>query len=314
MGETYQDMLWRGFPKTLIEFDERFCDEQACRDYLAQCRWNGRPVCGRCNGTQLWRIHHSRHFECADCSHQTSLTSGTLFHRTRKPLKLWFRAIWEVCVHKHGISAADLQRILGFGSYETAWVWLHKIRRATVRENREKLEGCAQTDETFVGGKGAEKACVVIAGEEHGRVRLTHAPGNHTECILAIATSEIGHETSIKTDGHAGYNKKSLGNRAHCAKVQTKTERQKSDHLQLCHWTAANLKRWLLGTHHGAVRSKHLQAYLDEYTFRYNRRKTKGVGRLVARCVENMIMQPPMTMRQLIDDTYECRNFEGASY
>ena len=314
MSEPHQYALWRGFPKTLIEFDERFLSEEACRDYLAQCRWNGRPVCGRCNGTRLWRIHEGRHFECAKCGHQTSLTSGTLFHRTRKPLKLWFRAIWEVCVHKHGISAADLQRILGFGSYETAWAWLHKIRRATVRENREKLEGCAQMDETFVGGKGAEKECVVIAGEEHGRVRLTHAPGNHTECLEHVASSEIGSETSVKTDGHAGYNKKSLGDREHSAKVQTKTERQESDHLQLCHWIAANLKRWLLGTHHGAVSAKHLQAYLDEYAFRYNRRKTKGVGRLVARCLENMIMQAPMTMRQLIDETYECRNFEGASY
>jgi hypothetical protein len=91
--------------------------------------------------------------ECAGCGHQTSLTSGTLFHGTRKPLRLWFRAIWEICVHHHGISAADLQRILGLGSYETAWAWAHRIRRAMVRENREGLQGCVQVDEVHVGGK-----------------------------------------------------------------------------------------------------------------------------------------------------------------
>lgn len=314
MSESHREALWRGFPKTLTEFEERFASEEACRKYLAECRWNGQPVCNRCTGARLWRTRDGALYECADCGHQTSLTSGTLFHGTRKPLKIWFRAIWEVCVHKHGISAADLQRILGLGSYETAWAWLHKIRRATVRENREKLDGCTQADETFVGGKGAEKEIVVIAAQEHGRVRLIHAPGNHGECIKHVVDGEIGQQTAVKTDGHGGYNQKTLGERAHSAKVQTKKERQENDHLQLCHWTAANLKRWLLGTHHGAVRAKHLQSYLDEYSFRYNRRKTKGVGRLVARCIENMLAQPPVTMRQLIDDTYECRYFETASY
>lgn len=314
MSKNHTDALWRGFPKTLSAFEERFATEEACREYLAQCRWNGEFFCDRCGGDRLWPVHSGVHFECADCTHQMSLTSGTLFHRTRKPLKLWFRAIWEICVHKHGISAADLQRILGFGSYETAWAWLHKIRRAMVRQNREKLNGCAQTDETFVGGKGAVKELVVIAAEEFGRVRLVHAPGNHTECLEHIASREIGTATTVKTDGHAGYSEKSLGGRTHCAKVQTKAQRKAGDHLQLCHWTAANLKRWLLGTHHGAVSAKHLQAYLDEYSFRYNRRKTKGVGRLVARCLENMIVQPPLTMRQLIDDTYECWSFEGVAY
>ena len=314
MSKSHTDSLWRDFPKTLSEFEERFATEESCRNYLAQCRWNGHLFCDRCGGDRLWPVHEGMHFECAGCAHQMSLTSGTLFHRTRKPLKLWFRAIWEICVHKHGISAADLQRILGFGSYETAWAWLHKIRRAMVRENRDKLNGCAQTDETFVGGKGASKEIVVIAAEEFGRVRLMHAPGNHTECLEHLASNEIDSETTVKTDGHAGYNEKSLGERDHCAQVQTKAERKKNDHLQLCHWTAANLKRWLLGTHHGAVSAKHLQSYLDEYSFRYNRRKTKGVGRLVARSLENMLTQPPLTMRQLIDDTYECRNFEGVSY
>ena len=139
MAETHTEALWRGFPKTLLEFEERFASEEACRGYLAACRWNGRPRCHRCDSDHVWSERGGRLYECATCGHQTSLTSGTLFHGTRKPLRLWFRAIWEICVHRHGISAADLQRVLGLGSYETAWAWAHRIRRAMVRENREGL-------------------------------------------------------------------------------------------------------------------------------------------------------------------------------
>jgi transposase-like protein len=252
--------------------------------------------------------------ECSDCGHQTSVTSGTLFHGTRKPLTMWFRAIFEICVHRHGISAADLQRILGLGSYGTAWHWAHKIRRAMVRENRDKLDGCAQVDETLVGGKGATKEIVVAAVEEKGRVRMTHAPGNHKEALKVVADREIGEQTTVKTDGHAGYDEASLGKRPHEPKVQTKAELKENDHLQLLHWWASLLKRWLLGTHHGAVRAKHLQAYLDEFCFRQNRRRTKGPARLVARCLEGMLASGPLTKRQLIDETCECRLFQGASY
>jgi len=314
MTHDHHDVLWRAFPKTLPEFEARFDTETACQDYLAACRWDGAPQCKRCGNENVWLARHRLTYECAGCGHQTSLTSGTLFHGTRKPLKLWFRAIWEVCVHRHGISAADLQRILGLGSYETAWTWLHRIRRAMVRKNRDQLKGCAQVDETFVGGARSEKAIVMVAAEEGGRVRLIHAPGTHEPCIKHVVNADIAAEATIKTDGHAAYNERSIGARRHDAKVQSREEKQEGDHVQLCHWAALGLKRWLLGTHHGAVREKHLQSYLDEHAFRYNRRKTAGVGRLVARCLENMIAQPPMTMRKLIRDTHECRAFEGVTY
>lgn len=314
MTHDHHDALWREFPKTQEQFDNRFATEEACRAYLALCRWNGQPVCDKCGHDTVWPIKGRATYECAKCGHQTSLTSGTLFHGTRKPLKVWFRAIFEVCVRRNGISSADLQRILGFGSYETAWTWTHKIRRAMVRKNRDKLEGCAQADETLVGGKGADKEIVVVAAEEKGRVRLTHAPGNHDDALKVVADAEIGEKTDVKTDGNPAYNNKSLGDRTHIRQVQTKAERQENDHLQLMHWTASNLKRWLLGTHHGGVRPKHLQSYLDEFAFRHNRRQTNGVVRIVARCLENMVMKTPLTMRQLIDNTHECRNFQGASY
>ena len=316
MTQDYQDGLWRDFPKTWDEFEERFPNEAACREYLLQCRWNGEPACNKCGGTKLWSLRDGKVFECANksCRHQTSIPSGTLFHGTRKPLRTWFRVIFELCVRRSGVSSADIQRIFGFGSYRTAWHWTHKIRRAMVRENRDKLTGCAQVDETEIGGKGSEKELVVVAAEENGRVRMVHAPGNHAEALKVVADNEIGEKAKVKTDGHKGYNKKSLGGREHQPQVQTKAEKKAGDHLQLMHWAASNVKKWLLGTHHGAVAPKHLQSYLDEYTFRYNRRNTKGVVRIAARCLENIVTHPPLTKRQLIDDTYECRSFERASY
>jgi len=314
MTEAHAEALWRGFPRTLLEFEERFGTEEACREYLIQCRWNGRPRCQRCDSDHVWSERGGTLYECAQCAHQTSLTSGTLFHGTRKSLRLWFRAIWEICVHRHGISAADLQRVLGLGSYETAWAWAHRIRRAMVRENREGLQGSVQVDEAQVGGKNSDKATVLVAAEEGGRVRLVHVPGNHEDCIKHAVDEQIGTNAAIKTDGHAAYNARTLATRPHDAKVQSAAEKKSNDHVQLCHWTASALKRWLLGTHQGAVSDKHLQSYLDEHAFRHNRRKTKGIGRLVARCLENMLTRQPLTMHQLIHDTHECRAFEGLAY
>lgn len=311
---SHHDALWRAFPKTRGEFEERFATEQACREYLVQCRWNGEPACKRCGCKKVWPERDGTLFECSDCGHQTSLTAGTLFHGTRKRLKDWYRAIFEVCVHRNGISSADLQRILGFGSYGTAWHWTHKIRRAMVRKSRNKLDGCAQVDETLVGGKGAVKEIVVVAAEENGRVRMTHAPGNHAEALKVVAEREIADKAAVKTDGNPAYGETSLGKREHDPKVQTKEERRQADHLQLLHWMASNLKRWLLGTHHGGVRPKHLQSYLDEFCFRQNRRRTRGPARLIARCLEGLLNSPPLTKRQLIDETYECRLFQHASY
>ncbi len=314
MTENHTEALWRDFPGTLSEFEVRFATEEACRDYLAACRWNGKPHCARCDSNRVWPERSGTLYECAECGHQTSLTSGTLFHGTRKPLRLWFRAIWEICVHRNGIPAADLQRILGLGSYRTAWSWAHRIRRATVREERDGLQGTVQIDETYVGGRGADKSLVVAMAEEGGRVRLVHVPGNHEACIRPVIEGEADTEAAVKTDGHAVYNENTLGERGHDAKVQTAEEKKSGDHVQLCHWAASWLKRWLLGTHHGAVSEKHLQSCLDEHAFRHNRRRTTGVGRLVARCLEGMIARPSLTMKQLIHDTHPCRAFDCVNY
>lgn len=309
---SHHDVLWRNFPKTAIEFETRFPNEEACRHYFAELRWNGSPACAKCDSERVWCLNGRACFECADCGHQTSLTSGTLLHGTRKPLRMWFRAILEMTIRKNGISAKDLQRIMGFGSYETAWVWLHKLRRGLVRENREPMGDVVQLDETLIGGEGGEKALVFVAAEVGGRVRLAHTPNNDEDCIKMFADSEIAGDAGVATDGLPSYNERSLENRPHEMTVQSNDERAQKDALQFCHWAALLAKRWLLGTHHGAVRPKHLQSYLDEYSFRHNRRETKGPARLAARVLEGLVVAPPMTMRQLVDDTLECRLFVQA--
>lgn len=229
--------------------------------------------------------------------------------KTRKPLKVWFRAIWEVCVHRPGISAKDLQRILGFGSYETAWTWLHKIRTLTVRPKREPLDGMVQLDESFVrGGRKKEaaiqrrgKSIVLVGAELGGRIRLLQSRNNDEPEIQSFANHNLTGHSDVTTDGLASYNSSTLGSRTHQRVVQTPAERAQTDALQCCHWAASQLKRWLLGTHHGATSTKHLQSYLDEFSFRYNRRKTKGVGRLTARLLENIGHYGPRPMKHIVN-------------
>jgi transposase-like protein len=310
MTKRTQDDLWRDFPKTATEFEKRFATEADCRAYWIEARWGGKPACARCGSTYVWPIRNGTTFECRECDHQTSLTSGTVLEKTRKPLKMWFRAVFEISTRRTGISAMDLMRIMGFGSYKTAWTWLHKLRAALVRPEREPLGPFVQMDEALVGGKGGpHKELVLVAAEADGRVRLAHAETNDKVTLKRFADGQVAVDARVTTDGLASYDGDSLGDRPYERIVQSKAERRESDALQICHWTISLLKRWLLGTHAGAVAPKHLQAYLDEFAFRHNRRKTKGVGRIAARVIERLVARGPLTMRSLIDDTRRCRWF-----
>lgn len=312
MTDTMPDDLWREFPRTATEFDERFATEADCRAYWIKARWGDRPACARCASTRVWTIRKGTTFECAECGHQTSLTSGTVLEKTRKPLKMWFRAIFEISVRRTGISGKDFQRIMGFGSYETAWTWLHKLRSAMVRSKSEPLGPFVEMDEALVGGKGGpHKQLVLVAAERCGRVRLAHAGNNDAETCKRFADGEVAAQAQVVTDGHAGYSERSLGAREHEAIVQTKAERRENDAVQTCHWTVSLLKRWIIGTHAGAVKPKHLQAYLDEFVFRHNRRNTKGVARIAARVIESVVVRPPLTMRRLVDQTLPHRRFNS---
>ena len=295
-----KDDLWRDFPRTALEFDERFATEDDCIAYWVEARWGGTPACARCKSTRVWTERDGKRFECAACGHQTSLTSGTLLAGTKSPFKMWFRAVFEVSSRRNGISAKDLQRIMGFGSYETAWTWLHKIRAALVRPGRDALRDDVEMDEGFVGGKSLGKSMVLVATETDGRVRLAHALTNDEETIKPFADANVSPDATVTSDGHAAYNAASLSAREHTPRVQTKAERQENDSLQTIHWVMSQLKRWLFGTHGDAVKPKHLQADLDEFAFRWNRRKTKGVARVAARTIETLVSHAPLTMRAIV--------------
>ena len=179
-----------------------------------------------------------------------------------------------------------------------------------VRSDSEPLGPFAEMDEALVGGRGGpHKQLVLAAAEKGGRVRFAHAENNDTATCKRFADGEVSTNAAVTTDGHAGYNAASLGEREHAAHVQTKAEKRAADCVQSCHWSISLLKRWLIGTHALGMKPKHLQAYLDEFTFRYNRRKTDGVGRIAARVIESAVMKPPLTMRDLVDTMRPYRQF-----
>jgi len=232
------------------------------------------------------------------------VTSGTIFHRTRKPLSLWFRAMWHITGQKYGANALGIQRVLNLGSYHTAWQWLHKLRHAMVRPGRDRLSGVVEVDETYVGGKkpgkrgrGAEgKALVGIAiedkGEEGiGRIRLWHLEDASTASLSPFVQGIAKPGSTIRTDDWLGYN--------FLSKTGFQHDVISSNDLKLVHLVAALLKRWLLGTYQGAVRPSHLRYYLDEYTFRFNRRTSASRGKLFYRLVQQALMVDPAPVNSL---------------
>lgn len=298
------DELWADFPKTLAEFDERFPDEAACRAHLIELRWSGRVRCAHCQCDETWELANGR-FECKECGHQTSVTAGTLFHRTHKPLRLWFRAMWEMAARKGGINACELQRIMGFGSYGTAWNWLHKLRRAMASRSAEPLTGAVVVDEGYLGGKGqvrgrgTTKELILVAAEDGGgRIRLERADDASAESIRPFLNRCVGVNANVTTDGWLGYTRDAVDGRSHA--VESKAQCSVADPFHMCHLAMALLKRWWLGTYHGSIGSRHMQVYLEEFQFRFNRRKTRGVGRLASRLLHLAITSAPISEAQLL--------------
>jgi transposase-like protein len=300
------------YPRTILELEQRFSTDEACRDYLLSLRWPDGFICPRCQGKEAWRASRGR-FVCRACRHQTSVTAGTIFQDTRKPLTLWFRAIWLITSQKNGASAASVQQILGLQSYQTAWTWLHKLRRAMVRPNREKLKGIVETDETFVGGEdpkgGAwidQKALVVIAAEEDGtgigRIRIATIPTATRAHLHGFVKQTIEVGSVIHTDGRSAYEGiDSLGyTHRRTVLLGHQDKNAASKLLPRVHRVASLLKRWLLGTHQGAVSAEHLDYYLDEFTFRFNRRTSRSRGKLFFRLLQQAVQVEPATYRSMI--------------
>ena len=300
------------YPQTLQEFDAWFSTEEGCARYLQRLRWPKGFVCPSCGATKAWGT--GRHLlRCAECQRQTSLTAGTIFDGTRKPLRTWFQAMWYITNQKLGVSALGLRRVLGLASYQTAWTWLHKLRRAMVRPGRERLRGVVEVDETYVGAaeagtKGREahtRAIVVIAVEMHqpkgfGRVRLRHVHGVSTASLTQFVCDAVEPGATVHTDGWRGYN--ALSKHGYDREVTVLSASDDPAHVLMpgVHRIASLLKRWLLGTHQGAVSNQHLDYYLDEYTFRFNRRTSRARGLLFHRLMEQAVETAPVAYAEIV--------------
>jgi transposase-like protein len=305
------------YPRTVAEFEARFATEGACRIYLSRLRWPDGFRC-RCGEAKAWWTARGL-WQCAACGTQTSVTAGTVFQDTRKPLRLWFHAMWWVTGQKTGASALGLQRLLGLGSYETAWTWLHKLRRAMVRPGRDRLSGRVEVDESFVGGVGgargrstATKALIVIAAEEvgHGvgRIRLRRIPDGSADSLNTFVHEAIEPGSLVHTDGWHGYDGLKAAGYGHRVTKLRGRHDLASTCLPRVHRVVSLLKRWLLGTHQGAVSAAHLDYYLDEFTFRFNRRTSRHRGHLFFRLAQQAVAVEPAPYRRLVQHVHRHRN------
>jgi len=300
-------------PATIVELMERFPDEAACVEFLRKLRWPNGFVCPRCGARESVTIRTRRLEQCRACRHQASLTAGTLLHRTRKPLRLWFVAIFFLGRHKTGISALQLQKDLGLGSYKTAWSWLHKLRSALRERPEFRLTGLVEADETYVGarnergvrgrrlaGKSLVAALVENRGERAGSLRMQVLPAASQAELGPFVRGAIDQaRATVKTDGWSGYRGLEAEGYAHQPIPLARSWGDAALRLPAIHLVFGLAKRWLLGTHHGAVSAKHLQTYLDEYVFRFNRRTAKSIAHRFARLIEQAVLTQPTTYRAI---------------
>jgi transposase-like protein len=297
------------YPATVVEFRDWFATEQDCRDYLVRLRWPQGVRCPECASARVW-LMQSPFYRCGQCGYDFTVTAGTLFADTHKPLRLWFEAIWHVTSQKQGASALGVQRVLGLGSYRTAWSWLHKLRRAMVRPGRDRLSGVVEVDETLIGGpqsgrRGRSytgKSLVFIAaqadGSRIGRIRLARIADASAASLNTAVQAAIEPGARVQTDGWRGYNE--LGKVGYHREIIGPMTDQEQNPLPRVNRIAALLKRWLLGTHQGAVRPEHLDYYLDEFTFRFNRRTSQSRGLLFYRLMKQAVDLAPIKAKDLV--------------
>lgn len=299
------------YPATLLEFEARFTTEASCRDYLFQLRWPDGFQCPRCGHPKAWPIGGVL-FQCAECAYKTSVTAGTIFQDTHQPLTLWFRAMWWVTSQKNGASALGLQRVLGLGSYKTAWSWLHKLRRAMVRPGRDRLLGRVEVDETYLGGpeegmtgrRTENKALIVVAAQEDGkgigRIRMRRVPDASAGSLLPFVEASVEPGSVVHTDGWKAYQGLKEKGYTHEVTILRRHKESACDLLPRVHRVVSLLKRWLLGTHQGAVGHDYLDYYLDEFTFRFNRRTSRHRGKLFFRLVQQAVQTEPVPYDRLV--------------
>src|SRR6202167_5574745 len=304
------------YPRSVGEFQAWFRTDADCLDYLDWVRWPGGFTCPSCGHAGGWRLGDGR-YECAGCHGRTSVTAGTIFDRTRTPLTVWFTACWLFATQKDGISAQSLQRSLEIGSYPTAWAMLHRLRSVLVRPGRDRLAGIVEVDETYIGGgepglrrgrgQGKEGLTRIAGGGRApkgiGRCRMAVLADGSAQSLNPFVTGAVEPGSTVITDAWQGYSGlESLGYTRERRSQRAARARGEDpgELLPAVHRVASLAKRWLLGTHQGSVDPAHLASYLDEFVFRFNRRRSASRGLLFYRLLELAAAHDPVRYRDLV--------------
>ena len=318
------------YPRNWNEFFDWFATEQACLAYLERLRWPQGFVCSSCgSANQPYRSSRAR-LMCQECGHQSTVCAGTIFDKTRTPLRVWLSAAWYLTNQKQGVSALGLQRVLGLGSYQTAWTMLHRFRRAMVRQGRQRLKGQVEVDETYlaltdreepisrVGRKNSTtKVLIIIAVERlqpkgFGRLRLRSIPKDSAAYVIPFVQAAIEPHSQVRTDGSAAYRSLSDLGYEHQRTVMLGSDLPAHVSMAGVHRVASLVKRWILGTHHGSVQPEHLDTYLEEFAFRFNRRTSGSRGMLFYRLLQQAVITPPVVPR--LGFSWERGRFSGALF
>ncbi len=311
--ERARPVAGRDYPGNFGEFVEWFQSEEDCRRYLIHLRWPDGFRCPACGHDEHW-VSRRGVFICAARRAQTSAVKGTLFERSQLPLLTWFRAVWLVTSQKRGVSAATIQSELGIGSYKSAWVMHHNLRRAMLRHRHAKLSGRIEVDETYLGGpepgkrgRGAAGKIIVAIAVEHpadrdalGRVRMRVIPNLERPTLERFVRRTCTPGSLIVTDGFTSY--------SHLSEIGYEHERfsphAEGDptHIYMpgVHRIASMLKRWILGTHQGGIAVAYAYTYLEEFTFRFNRRYSRSRGLLFYRLMQLAIRTKPLSYDRLV--------------
>jgi transposase-like protein len=284
-----------------------FGTEEGCARYLRALRWPRGFVCPACEAVAHPYEQSRGRLVCAKCRHQTTVTSGTILDKTRTELMIWFEAAWHVTTAKNGVSAKTLERTLGT-SYRVAWAMLQRFRVAMVRSERLPLGGKVEVDECLVGGidrggkpgRGSGKNVVLVAVELRdprgfGRIRLRRARDASKLSVLPFICDVVARGSEVVTDGWVSYGDLSKQGFVHTKHNQSSSSAPPHVAMPGVHRVASLLKRWLLGTHQGSFSSEHLQSYLEEFTFRFNRRTSRSRGLVFRRLLEQAVVTPPVT-------------------
>ncbi len=295
------------YPNSYREFIQLFPDNAACEAFLFKLRWPEEFICRSCKKASTPWIQSRGRLVCPICRFQTSVTAGTIFDKTRTPLTTWLEAAWHVTTAKNGMSAKTLERTIGT-SYQVAWMMLQRFRVAMVNSERKQLSGIIEVDETFIGGvqqggkrgRGAMKSIVAIAVEMKqprgfGRIRMRYIPDASGSSLQSFVCDAVAPGSIVHTDGWAGYNKLTELGYSHEVTVMSSSDDPAHVSMPGVHRIASLLKRWILGTHQGSVAQEHLQSYLEEFTFRFNRRTSRSRGLVFRRLLEQAVVTSPTT-------------------